>query len=276
MPPNALPAPGWKAKPSLLQPSEPTEEPGRFGSPGVQVAKPSLAHSTAAWPGSAPSLPGHPSPAVTREHTETPPRHAGTGKDPSSSRRDGEGSQFSPCLSPASKAASQRRLEPSCALPTGVLRGAELGWVPGCLSHMWPWDRCLCHGPRAACRVIVAHGSHPVVAVTCLPAPTENQPQTHSPNPPNPGRSWGQGSFVRAGSVAVSWQRCLVGLEKWPEHRCRMSDPRPRPRKGNGMERPRTKQHGSDFLNTGEGGRGCFLAGRPPTTCPSCPSWEET
>lgn len=81
---------------------------------------------------------------------------------------------------------------------------------------------------------------------------------------------------LRMGRVCPLAQRCLVELGTQPEHCSRMWDCQPQPHKGSGTERPRTRQHGSSFLNTGEGGRACFLASRPPATCPSCSSWEET
>lgn len=78
--------------------------------------------------------------------------------------------------------------------------------------------------------------------------------------------------FVQAGSVP--WRTDVW----WGPGHCHagMSNCQLWLRKGNGTERPRTGQHGSGFLNTGEGGRACFLAGRPPATCPHCSSWEET
>ena len=47
----------------------------------------------------------------------------------------------------------------------------------------------------------MAQGSHPMAAVTRLPAAAKNQPQTRPQNMLNPGRSRGRHPFVQAGSV---------------------------------------------------------------------------
>lgn len=110
-------------------------------------------------------------------------------------------------------------------------------------------------------------GGHHLPPCSCQkPAPNS------SPQRANASRSWGHHSFIGAGSVPrhshVWWGR--------GGRRSGMSYRQLWPHKGNGMERPRTGQRGSGFLNSGEGGRACFLAGRPPATCPSRSSWAET
>lgn len=163
-------------------------------------------------------------------------------------------------MSPASGAVSQHRLTLGAKHPLHCFPHMLLGvwsWdgAPGVCPS--PWKQPLPHGPRAAGGLWHRAPIWWWLSLTSLlllkPAPNLSLKHT------KPCRSWRH---------RPSWGKEGAG---WCS---RMLDHQTL--KGNGMEGPRTGQHGSDFLNTGEGGRACFLTSRPPATCPSCSSWEET